>query len=90
MKTKEASDAPAMNHAELSDDDLEQVSGGVESVSGSGGCGYYPTPSSPSTPSTPSAPTESFTVPVKGEDTVHIDASLKDKNAEVKEIIYEN
>ena len=87
MKTKEASDAPAMNHAELSDDDLEQVSGGVESVSGSGGSGYYPTPS---TPSTPSAPTETFTVPVKGEDTVHIDASLKDKNAEVKEIIYEN
>ena len=87
MKTKEEAKAPAMNHAELSDDDLEQVSGGVESVSGSGGCGYYPTPSSPSTPSTP---TESFTVPVKGEDTVHIDASLKDKNAEVKEIIYEN
>lgn len=87
MKTKEEAKAPVINHAELSDDELEQVSGGVTPISGSGGSGYYPTPSSPSTPS---APTEAFTVPVKGEDTVHIDASLKDKNAEVKEIIYEN
>ena len=35
MKTKEEAKALAMNHAELSDDDPEQVSGGVESVCGS-------------------------------------------------------
>ena len=85
MKTKEASDAPVINHAELSDDELAQVSGGAAPGCGSGGS-YMPTPSAPSTPSTPSAPTESFTVPIKGEETVHIDASIRDKNAEIKEI----
>ena len=89
MKTKEELNAlkeevDNMNRklAELSEDELEQVFGGVAPGSGSGGCGYNPTPSTPSTPSTP---TETFTVPVKGEDTVHIDASIRDENAEVKE-----
>ena len=84
MKTKEEAEALAINHAELSDDELEQVSGGAAPGCGSGGSGYSPTPSTPSTPSTP---TESFTVPIKGEETVHIDASIRDGNAEVKEIM---
>lgn len=60
----------------LSDKELDLVSGG----NGSSGGGYMP--SRPSCPSTPSTPTESFTVPVKGEDTVHIDASIHDDNIE--------
>ena len=64
----------------LTDEALDQVFGGV---GGSGGGSYYP--SIPSTTSTPTTPTGVFTVPVKGEDTVHIDASIKDDNAEVKE-----
>ena len=84
MKTKEEAEALAINHAELSDDELAQVSGGAAPGCGSGGSGYNPTPSAPSTPS---APTESFTVPIKGEETVHIDASIRDGNVEIKEII---
>ena len=67
----------------LTDKALDQVFGGV---CGSGGGSYYP--SIPSTPSTPTTPTGVFTVPVKGEDTVHIDASIKDGNAEVKELTF--
>ena len=67
----------------LTDEALDQVFGGV---GGSGGGSYYPSIPTPSTPSTPSTPTEAFTIPVKGEDTVHIDASIKDGNAEVKEL----
>ena len=60
----------------LSDKELDLVSGG----NGASGGGYMPCPSRPSCPSTPSTPTESYTVPVKGEDTVHIDASIHDDN----------
>ena len=60
----------------LSDKELDLVSGG----NGGSGGGYMPCPSRPSCPSTPSTPTESYTVPVKGEDTVHIDASIHDDN----------
>ena len=67
----------------LTDEALDQVFGGV---GGSGGGSYYPSISTPSTPSTPTPPPGVFTVPVKGEDTVHIDASIKDGNAEVKEL----
>ena len=67
----------------LTDEALDQVFGGV---GGSGGGSYYPSIPTPSTPSTPTTPTGAFTVPVKGEDTVHIDASIKDDNAEVKEL----
>ena len=63
----------------LTDEALDQVFGGV---GGSGGGSYYP-----SIP-TPSTPTGAFTVPVKGVDTVHIDASIKDGNAEFKELTY--
>ena len=60
----------------LSDKELDLVTGG----NGGSGGGYMPCPSRPSCPSTPSTPTESYTVPVKGEDTVHIDASIHDDN----------
>lgn len=76
---KSEAKATSKDFQALSDETLDQVSGGVGLSSGGS---YYPTPSTPSTPSTP---TESFTIPVKGEDTVHIDASIKDGNAEVKE-----
>ena len=56
----------------LTDEELVQVSGGVESICSSGG-GGYPCSATPSAPSMPSTPMESYTVPVKGEDTVHID-----------------
>ena len=69
----------------LTDEALNQVFGGV---GGSGGGSYYPSIPAPSTPSTPTTPTGVFTVPVKGEDTVHIDASIKDGNAEVKELTF--
>lgn len=62
----------------LSDEALDQVFSGV-------GGSYYPTPATPSTPTTPAG---IVTVPVKGEDTVHIDASIKDGNAEVKELTF--
>ena len=88
MKTKEELNAlkeevetVSRKLLELTDEALDQVFGGV---GGSGGGSYYP--SIPSTPSTPTTPTGVFTVPVKGEDTVHIDASIKDGNAEVKEL----
>lgn len=63
MKTKE-------EYTKLTEEELAKVSGGVGPM-GSGGGGY--TPGAPSTPSSPSDPTESYTVPVKGEDTDHID-----------------
>ena len=65
----------------LTDEALDQVFGGV-------GGSYYPSIPTPSTPSTPTTPPGVFTVPVKGEDTVHIDASIKDGNAEFKELTY--
>ena len=65
----------------LSDEDLDQFFGGV-------GGSYYPTPTTPATPSTPTTPAGIVTVSVKGEDTVHIDASIKDGNAEVKELTF--
>ena len=62
----------------LSDEAMDQVFSGV-------GGSYYPTPA---TPSTPTIPAGIVTVPVKGEDTVYIDASIKDGNAEVKELTF--
>ena len=67
----------------LTDEALDQVFGGV---GGSGGGSYYPSIPTPSTPSTPTTPPGIFTIPVKGEDTVHIDASIKDGNVEFKEL----
>ena len=55
---------------ELTDKELTNVTGGVVPGSGSGG-DYFP--SSPSTTPNPSTPTESFSVPVKGEENEHID-----------------
>lgn len=88
MKTKEElnalkseAKATSKNFQVLTDEALDQVFGGI---GGSGGGSYYP--SIPSAPSTPTTSTGVFTVPVKGEDTVHIDASIKDGNAEVKEL----
>ena len=82
MKTKEEmnvfkEELETMNTklTELNEEELEQVTGG----SGSGGGVYVP--SAPSTAPAPSTPTESFTVPIKGEDNVHIDASVSDPRA---------
>ena len=87
---KEEVETVKKKFAELPDEEVEMVTGGVSldcGRSGSGG-GCVPTPSAPSTPSTPSTPTESFTVPVKGEDTVHIDESLSDGKLEITESVY--
>ena len=61
------------NGAALADEELAQVSGGTEPGSGSGGGGYFPPPAGPSTPTTPGKPTECIVIPVKGEETDHID-----------------
>ena len=67
---------------ELNEEELEQVTGGGEpSSGGSGSGGGVYVPSAPSTAPAPSTPTESFTVPIKGEDNVHIDASVSDPRA---------
>lgn len=93
MKTKEELNA-LKNEVEtvssklrqLNENELAEVTGGVEPIcggGGSGGCVYKPI--IPQTAPTPSTPTESFTIPIKGEDTVHIDVSVRDGNAIITE-----
>ena len=53
--------------------------------SGSGGSGSGGG-STPSTPSEPTNPTENFTIPVKNENTVKVEAEIKDGTANVSEI----
>ena len=79
MNTKEELNAlkveyEAVKLSALTDEDLMQVSGGVA-----------PCPVSPSLPSRPSTTSESVSVPIKGETTVHIDASVRDGEVIIKE-----
>ena len=73
---------------QLNENELAEVTGGVEPICGSGvsgGSAYKP--SIPKTAPTPSTPTESFTIPIKGEDTVHIDASVRDGKVIITETL---
>ena len=59
---------------------------GSGSASGSGGSGGG---STPSTPSEPTNPTENFSIPVKNEQTVKVEAEIKEGTANVSEITNE-
>ena len=59
---------------------------GSGSASGSGGSGGG---STPSTPSEPTNPTENFSIPVKNEQTVKVEAEIKEGTANVFEITNE-
>ena len=65
---------------------------GSGSASGSGGSGSGSSSgggSTPSTPSEPTNPTENFTIPVKNEQTVKVEAEIKEGTANVSEITNE-
>ena len=63
----------------------ENSGSGDSGGSGSGGSGSGGD-STPSTPSEPTNPTENFTIPVKNENTVKVEAEIKDGTANVSEI----
>lgn len=65
---------------------------GSGSASGSGGSGSGSSSgggSTPSTPSEPTNPTENFSIPVKNEQTVKVEAEIKEGTANVSEITNE-
>ena len=76
MKIKEEVETRDKKFMELREEELARVSGGDSSAQSSGG-GYYFPSSIPYTPSTPSTPTESFTVPIKGDENDHIDVEVR-------------
>ena len=57
--------------------------------SGSGGSSGSGSGSTPSTPSEPTNPTENFSIPVKNEQTVKVEAEIKEGTANVSEITNE-